>query len=800
MLVYCNPRLKEFRKDLKNCFLRYKARVRTCLGREEGSLTEAQRTIQVTLRAISNECHRPSQTGPTPALEPLVMKCFQMRQLVGAFPLLESILGDSTAANKLHVCICFLGRIRTAYDTYMLFAAAFPASTKITIYYVPKPKPSKIKHVPLTLLQAFNLVELELSESSFRKHINPEMTLSEASHAFEARQKQRAYVHAEIQLLHCAAKDGLHDLFPYIGASKRSCFLCASFIQANGGFETRGTHGHLYSKWYVPQTGGIAAEQAGYMIHSLQKIQRSLKRQLRTPIAKPTSRIPESSIGLTEVTDSRNGITEPNSSIERYCQRKAAQESNQVFRRQGRQADREEEGEAGANSIIQGLSKGIRSLANVICTLIPNTLHTLVSGILHTPSPKNVSDKAAEPVTAHDQVKAGECQVCERLTIRTCSKCGRERYCSSRCEEQRSVPHAFTCNIGRPINTADLLKQDCIEDMLPEDPQVEEDFGFHRLYNTSDKKKLFGLYRRLCLNCGISAETIHKWQVDKTLVKMIIATFSKIPQNKRGGYYPWFLEHQYVLDGTMTYEEAQEDLVKTYDAEARLHLSPSDRRKRREDLEPPSKRSAFLLLIMTLQGGYPHPAESGPYYDFGFCTCTNRNEESSLGGLYEELLIGDKLHTFWTQHLTNLRPRHRETCTFDEFWRAYDAGKLIELLDKKGFKEDRKVFKHLDSFLNCPPNGPHPSVWLLQTYLNEKDKEEAPRPILMDYGFIECDNYFDTMELKEIYRKLLECADHLELHQACIQGKLWSFANRHIRVDSRFEKIMWNPYPLSEDS
>ena len=358
MLVYSIPRLKDYRKDLKNCFLKNKARLRSFLEREGGSLTEAQRTLQTTLRHIFDECHRFNQADTQPGLESLVLECFQLRQRSDTLPLIESILDSSTVARKLHTRICYLGRLRTAYYTFLELAQTFPPSTQIIIHCTPKSKPSKTRHVPLTLGQTFKLLNLEMSETLFRTHVNPCMTLSEGQHEFEILQKQKAYVHAEIQLLHHAVKDRLKDIFPYIGASKRSCFLCASFIKANGGFEIRGTHGHLYSKWYVPQTDSLAAEQASHLVHSLLKIQKSLKRQLCIPAVKPANCIAESSIGLTVNMDDGNGTTESISSMEHYRQQKATREYNQAkldrIQMLFREAERKE-GKAGANSNIQSI-------------------------------------------------------------------------------------------------------------------------------------------------------------------------------------------------------------------------------------------------------------------------------------------------------------------------------------------------------------------------------------------------------------------------------------------------------------
>ena len=796
MLVYYDSRLRAYRKDLKTCFSRNKARIRNCLAQEAENLTEAERSVLAALRNIFDECHRPVQGGSKPPLESLVMECFQMRGASGALHHLEDILESPAAAKRLHICMCYLGRLRTAYHTFFQFATALPAFTKVTIHCVTKPKISQMKHAPLTMAQTFKLLELELSEPSFRRHISSGMTLSNGANAFGVLQKQIAHVHAEMQLLHHAAKEGLRDIFPFIGVSKRSCFLCASFIKADGRFTTRGTHGHLYSKWYIPQTGQIAAEKAAQINTSLRRIQHSLKQRLRIPIAVPAKQIAESSVGLSQTLDEPRGQM-----TQHYLEQRTAQEHNQAFFRELQQVARNIEEREIQNSNTQAQPDNVGSFSSTVysflSTTVPsffsNTFRSLFPETSSVPSPEGDPEEGFQCVEAPDRPEPEECLGCGKSTTRTCSKCGRDRYCSLHCEEKRIGHHIFSCNMGRPINTADLLMQDCIEDCLPSDPDVEEDFGFHRLYKFPDKLKLLGLYKGLYYS-HVSAESLHEWRLSGTLLKNIIATFSKLPANSRGSYYPWFLEHQYALDGTMTREEAFDDMIKTYDAEARIYLDLCDRNKPLEELKPPSKRSAFLLLKLALQGGHPPPADTGPYYDFGFCTCNDMYTESSLGGLYQELLVGDKLHRFWTQHLPNLAPTGHKMCTFDEFWRAHDTGNLINLMDEKGFRSDRQNFKHLASFLKCSPNGPHPSVWGLQAYLNDTDREQPPASVYVDYGFIHCDGYFETMELKEIYRQLLRGADHLELHRACVQGQLWSFATSHMEVEARFERIIRNFY------
>jgi hypothetical protein len=45
-------------------------------------------------------------------------------------------------------------------------------------------------------------------------------------------------------------------------------------------------------------------------------------------------------------------------------------------------------------------------------------------------------------------------------------------------------------------------------------------------------------------------QQIHEWSVGGTLVREIKVVFETMPERYRGGYYPWFLEHQYVLART----------------------------------------------------------------------------------------------------------------------------------------------------------------------------------------------------------------------------------------------------------
>ncbi|KAI9849141.1 MAG: hypothetical protein M1837_005371 [Sclerophora amabilis] len=120
----------------------------------------------------------------------------------------------------------------------------------------------------------------------------------------------------------------------------------------------------------------------------------------------------------------------------------------------------------------------------------------------------------------------------------------------------------------------------------------------------------------------------------------------------------------------------------------------------------------------------------------------------------------------------------------------------MHLFEKYGMSPEHQKHRHLSAFLSIPSGHGHQSVWSFNTFLCT-EVAEAPSSVLVDYGFLYCESARDRLELQGIYKSLLEKADPLDLHQACLQGKLFDFASKYIPINSRFRKIMKNMYPLS---
>lgn len=329
---------------------------------------------------------------------------------------------------------------------------------------------------------------------------------------------------------------------------------------------------------------------------------------------------------------------------------------------------------------------------------------------------------------------------------------------------------------------------------MPQEEDVLEDFGFNNFVSYGDRTHLLGVYIGLYLSSEVSAEDMHEWRVGGTLISKIKEFYFKIPESSRRGYFPWYLRNLDALERPMTKDEAKQRMFATFFDKARPYLDIEDQKKAASDLKPEAKKSSYFLLAEIIQWGSPNPAETN-WYSFGFATCRGRGEESILVNLYQLLVTksdGSQSYDFYNSQRSDSQP-----VTFTQFWKAHEAGTLIELMDSKGLTNLRSRLPFLEGFLTAPPAGPRPSVWNLRQFLEVNDPIAYPPipSINVDYGFINCRNFEETCTLMEIYRKILETANPLGLHQACIAGELYLFASDYVRMNEQWRPLMKNFYP-----
>lgn len=309
--------------------------------------------------------------------------------------------------------------------------------------------------------------------------------------------------------------------------------------------------------------------------------------------------------------------------------------------------------------------------------------------------------------------------------------------------------------------------------------------------------KLFGVYQGLYQSGKFSPEDIHEWRVRGLLIDKIKEFYFAIPEERRGQYFPWFLKNTHLLEHPMTKDEAERKLVATFHDRAIPYLDAEDRGKPAEDLEPRAKAASFHLLAHLLRRMSPNPMESN-WYNFGFVTCCGHREECELVDIYLLLLTESDGTFFYEFH--NSRRDITQPATFTEFWKAHEARALIQLIDSKGLKKLRSRLRFLERFLSVPPGHPRPSVWDLKVFLEVNDPMDHPpvSSVGVDYGFYNCRTFEDTCTLMEIYGRILQTGDPLELHEACVRGELFQLASRHVRMEERWRVLMRNPYPLAD--
>jgi hypothetical protein len=380
-----------------------------------------------------------------------------------------------------------------------------------------------------------------------------------------------------------------------------------------------------------------------------------------------------------------------------------------------------------------------------------------------------------------------------------------------------SLDHLAKCS-ARPITTADILFDDIVKDQLPNDEQTREDFGFNRCSHRREESHLLGLYKGLLLcikDPEISPVKLSEWQRKGLLARRIIEKFSAIPPNSRGAYFPWFLQHRHILDDptiSRRIDSRANPLLRALDA-ARPYLELEDRGKDLCELEPPEKQYCFIFYALALDSASPNPnwLQLDLWYDFGFVLCTDEYHERTLGALYSRLVGGNKLFRDYDESLGVVcnRVANPSTCSFDEFWRAWQTGRTAELFDKYGMGdaldgktgswfEDKLGVSQLREFMSYPV-GKHrlrPSVWRLKHLLALQDN--APlggypdiEAAAQEYGFTPQLDARTKMELQRFYGQLLKMGDPLVVHRAKERGELLEYARSSVKdIDDRVRDVL----------
>ncbi|KAJ6444874.1 polyketide synthase [Purpureocillium lavendulum] len=89
------------------------------------------------------------------------------------------------------------------------------------------------------------------------------------------------WVHAEMRVMsHLLSKEMEANCVPYLGASKKTCFLCGSMIRQMGHFQTRPNHGKVYSQWTLPSIAVAGKADIARMQEAVKQLRVALKQEV----------------------------------------------------------------------------------------------------------------------------------------------------------------------------------------------------------------------------------------------------------------------------------------------------------------------------------------------------------------------------------------------------------------------------------------------------------------------------------------------------------------------------------------
>jgi len=69
--------------------------------------------------------------------------------------------------------------------------------------------------------------------------------------------------------------------------------------------------------------------------------------------------------------------------------------------------------------------------------------------------------------------------------------------------------------------------------------------------------------------------------------------------------------------------------------------------------------------------------------------------------------------------------------------------------------------------------------------------------VRVDYGFWNCKSQDDERDMEEVYKIYFHPdTNPVDLHNAAIQGNLFEYVGKFVKLQKKLKKLMVNPYPL----
>ncbi|KAI0329665.1 hypothetical protein GY45DRAFT_1324804 [Cubamyces sp. BRFM 1775] len=378
-----------------------------------------------------------------------------------------------------------------------------------------------------------------------------------------------------------------------------------------------------------------------------------------------------------------------------------------------------------------------------------------------------------------------ECDLCQtevsKSGLRRCTSCTNAVYCSEKCQKDAWPSHIFRCRPGQTIKTAYHLARAAARDEIPTDEETRRDYGFTRAAALGwyAESNLLGLYYGLLFVSDVSPDELHRWRLEGRLVEGIKSVYEPIPPEHRGGYYPWFLQHQYLLEAPDPASAIGETLILPF----RAAWSFVHRRYDilRAKVMGPSPNRAMLELWQQGLSLHPFTIE---WLRYGFVATFSDPEAHELDLSYRYLFLHHSI---------------------DEFCAAYKSSGIPALFERHGLPCSI-LFRDV---MSCTPRLPK-TVWQLKSHIDLLASLRGSQlgtaldvtsTVALDYGFANCRTDKDTELLSRIYTRYFSHPDTspLDLHEACMDGALLEYLEPFIHWTpterTRCRKLLKNIYP-----
>ncbi|KAJ7653737.1 hypothetical protein DFH06DRAFT_1204569 [Mycena polygramma] len=281
------------------------------------------------------------------------------------------------------------------------------------------------------------------------------------------------------------------------------------------------------------------------------------------------------------------------------------------------------------------------------------------------------------------------CASCGVSASVRCSACRKVWYCSKSCQQKEWPGH---------------LK-------VPLDQETQSDYGFTRVDEVGGKV-LLDVYR-VVFEEGVRPRDLHKWKTSGGLLKEMESLLSGLADWKTCKFMQWFNTHRFALDPkdsiVSRMQAAQVELWNTVGDFPSQNVDEIYSALR----DWPEQRRNFFLFRSLF--GLCHPGPDMDYWKFLMAT-------------YQMLV---------------------EYCPYDEFFKAYDASSITELLDGRGLRGRRMALPYLEDVLSGSPRV-FKSVWYLKQHVQDMNsvRSDMEPSVHADYGFMNCTSEEEYQDLR----------------------------------------------------